>query len=181
MKLGLNGHNNWVKVLSVKDTKEFEEQIKLATSTLTDITNRSTRGKNSIQTTLSNCEGLEKVFRKYVSTEVDWLDRCKCNHSWIVKGDEGSYHQLHRHLLPYDYTTLTNDISCVYYLEVPKHSNEGDGAFYFLFENNGFIEHKQIQPQVGDLVIMPSTVWHGVYPQAKGTRRVVNMEFRYEP
>ena len=181
IQLELNGHNNWLKLLSVPNTNEFEKAIDVASKELTDITSRSTRGEHSVQTTLTECKQLEKLFRQNVSKEVSWIDKCKFNHSWVVEGDKGSYHQLHRHLLPYDLTILTNDISCVYYLEVPEHKQEGDGAFYFLFENNGFIEHQEIQPKTGDLVIMPSTMWHGVYPQSKGIRRVVNMEFRYAP
>ena len=37
-----------------------------------------------------------------------------------------------------------------------------------------------LMPNKGDLVIMPKTVWHGVYPQtSEGLRRTLNLDFSY--
>ena len=37
--------------------------------------------------------------------------------------------------------------------------------------------YNNIIPKLGDLIIMPIHIFHGAYPQSKGTRQTLNMDF----
>ena len=58
--------------------------------------------------------------------------------------------------------------------------DDEQSEFYFLLHKGNNIECKSIQPDKGDLIIMPKSVFHGVYPQTSdGLRRTLNIDFKY--
>ena len=64
------------------------------------------------------------------------------------------------------------------YLDVPEDDDRGE--FYYLINTENGTQLKWIMPNKGDLIIMPKTVWHGVYPQtSEGLRRSLNFDFSY--
>ena len=87
--------------------------------------------------------------------------------AWSVYGDEGNFHLVHRHhkFPKYICTVLFLDTEGV-------QSPHGD--FYAVLNNNVY----QFSPQKGDLLIFSSDVCHGTYPQVKGLRQTLNMDFR---
>jgi len=80
------------------------------------------------------------------------------NRSWTVIGEEGSYHTIHDH--------GPNSVCSVTYLEVPYHPLTP-------------VKHKvvHISPKPGMIVIFPSWLLHGVYPQGPGIRQTLNVDF----
>jgi hypothetical protein len=139
----------------------------------------STRGYNSMQYWLSSKKDLFTPIQDKVKNEIkSELKEFKIDHlnllsAWTVLGQENSYHTLHYHNKP------INHISTVLYLDVPPEPTlDQPGDFYFLLKDeNKDIHYNQIRPKVGDLIIMPVHTWHGAYPQAKGLRQTLNMDF----
>jgi len=90
------------------------------------------------------------------------VELCSC---WTIYGKEGTYHTIHNH-------NNNDDIATVLYLETTKESFP-HGSFYFVHENNVYSRN----PKPGDLYIFPVTLLHGVYPQGRGLRQTLNMDF----
>lgn len=91
--------------------------------------------------------------------------------AWTVLGKENSYHTVHNHN-----KKNLNYISTVTYLNVPK---KDKGLFYYFFQNEENLEHRIIEPYKNMVIIMPSWIYHGVYPQGKGLRQTLNLDFEY--
>jgi len=68
----------------------------------------------------------------------------------------------------------------VTYLHVPKRRWNGDGAFYFAQLEDGILEQRQLDPEPGVFVIMPSNMLHGAYPQPAGLRQTLNLDFEWK-
>jgi hypothetical protein len=93
--------------------------------------------------------------------------------AWTVIGKENSYHTVHRHN-----EANLNHIATVLYLNVPESNMHQSGDFYYLVnDNNNNISCETITPKKGTLIIMPIDLLHGSYPQSKGTRQTLNMDF----
>ena len=100
------------------------------------------------------------------------------NRAWTVIGEEGSYHTIHDH--------GPNAVCSVTYLEVPERSKDNDkaGQIYFVLQSDPYhpltpVKHKvvHITPKPGMIVIFPSWILHGVYPQGPGIRQTLNVDF----
>jgi hypothetical protein len=96
--------------------------------------------------------------------------------SWVVKGEEGSFHTLHDH--------GPNNISSVFYLEVPETNDSIQGQIYFILHSDPYsslsvprIRSLHFVPTKGSLIIFPSWIPHGVYPQGPGSRITLNIYF----
>lgn len=97
--------------------------------------------------------------------------------AWSVVGEEGSYHTIHDHG-PSRICTIT-------YLEVPEVSETPyQGQVYFVLQCDPYspvshVKHKvvHITPRPGLMVIFPSWILHGVYPQGPGIRQTLNIDF----
>jgi hypothetical protein len=87
--------------------------------------------------------------------------------AWTVLGEEGGYHTCHKH-------NDNDDISTVLYLAVPEETNDKQGAIYFFAENYLTVHI----PKPGELLIFPVTMHHGTYPQGKGLRQTLNIDFK---
>ena len=54
------------------------------------------------------------------------------------------------------------------------------GDIFFIRDKNLNITYHEIKPKEGSLIIMPIHIFHGAYPQAKGLRQTLNMDFEIE-
>lgn len=100
----------------------------------------------------------------------DDLSRKQC---WTVIGNEGSYHTVHSHN-----SSFIKAIVCVFYLQVPEKDNEDvhnrSGNFFMFSRRNELME---FSPEVGDFLIFPTWIYHGTYPQLKGLRQTLNIDY----
>lgn len=112
----------------------------------------------------------------------DWtkLHAATC---WTVSGEEGSFHTAHDH--------GAESISSVLYTDVPdklEDTQGRSGQIFLILDGSPYSNMSppkqriiHIDPAVGLLLIFPSWMIHGVYPQGPGLRRTVNMEFMGTP
>ncbi len=100
------------------------------------------------------------------------------NRAWTVIGEEGSYHTIHDH--------GPNSVCSVTYIEVPEQNKNDDkaGQIYFVLQSDPYhplapVKHKvlHVAPKPGMIVIFPSWILHGVYPQGQGIRQTLNVDF----
>ena len=164
------------------NTNKFLEEMKKCKTMNVDhdlLKSRSTQGINSSQTELTNIDKLSKLFLEAM-TDVIEVNNLKPTSCWSVSGEEGSYHRIHRHL-PFDGEDVekTNRVSTVLYSDAPSQTKIADGDFYFVIKEGNEIKSYSIEPKVGDFIVMSANVFHGTYPQSKGLRRTLNMDFIY--
>lgn len=159
------------------DTKPFEEYINKSKLLEADITDRSTKG-NSKQWNFDEPKELAFMFLPYLKDSVDLIGSKKLGISsaWVVEGNKGSYHRLRSHAISKAGAEYKHGLACVLYLEVPD--SEDRGEFYYLLRKKDVTISGAFQPNKGDLVIMPKSVYHGVYPQkSDGVRRTLNFDY----
>tara|TARA_R110000751_G_C13756252_1_gene478776 strand:- start:78 stop:638 length:561 start_codon:yes stop_codon:yes gene_type:complete len=98
--------------------------------------------------------------------------------SWTVYGQEHGYHVLHKHAYKKD---KVMNIASVVYLSVPEPVEEPrlkeTNNFYCILNNNNQITYYTYKPAVEDILIFPIWLWHGSYPQSKGLRHTLNLDF----
>ena len=163
----------------------------------------STKGANVEQYFLTNSENnfsindsrfyeFEREYRNQVFNRIkasDLFDKRREERTnlvpvgvWSVIGEENSYHMVHCHS-----EGNFDGISTLLYLEVPDTNIEDEPENnIFLITNIGPKNpyyHKnspcqEINPEVGKLLIFPSWVLHGTYPQTKGIRQTFNIDYR---
>jgi hypothetical protein len=114
---------------------------------------------------------IETLIKKNLNKNFNINCDLKLMSAWTVLGKENSYHTVHNHN-----KKNLNYVSTVTYLNVPK---KDKGLFYYFFQNEENLEHKIIEPNKNMVVIMPSWIYHGVYPQGKGLRQTLNLDFEY--
>ena len=134
------------------------------------------KGWKEVKTNFENFVQKEIVF--YGLLPPNW-NKIYANSAWTVTGGEGSYHSIHDH--------GASNISSVVYLEVPNNDEElnlPSGSLFFVLDANGYTNLSvpnyrtvHIKPKKGMIVIFPSWLLHGVYPQEKGVRRTLNIDF----
>lgn len=190
--------NNWI-ILSpisqrlLQDTKQLFENIDSQ-----DFKNfTSTEGTNSVQNYLTRplwLDSEDDFFEPdgWIEVEKRYLDQIQkeiVNHripsdvpinltthsAWSVTGHEGSYHTAHFH--------QGSDLSAVIYTDIPDNQTFPDGSIFFILHSDGDIAFKNIphkvlhlNPAEGMMIIFPSHVIHGVYPQKEGLRRTLNLD-----
>lgn len=130
---------------------------------------------------------VRRKFTKIVQTEIvnyglmpmNWTELHACS-AWTVTGEEHSYHTIHEH--------GPMNICSVTYLKVPEKQESPAGQIYFVLHSDGYnslstpnMRVLHIQPQEGMIVIFPSWILHGVYPQGPGTRQTLNIDFNGDP
>ena len=148
------------------------------------MTDKSTHGKNSTQYKMT--DNLKKnVVTKLVTKKIKelLLSKFETNFdlnlisAWSVKGQEHGYHTLHKH----DYLEKKLHIASVVYLSTPKMPKEEitreTNNFYCLLNNKGNLTYYTYRPVDGDIMVFPVWLWHGAYPQSKGLRQTLNMDF----
>lgn len=177
---------NWLIHTNIKDLSPF----KSAMETIKDFKDvsgtTSAIGTDSKQFEIY--DGKEYVIKlgNYIQTnfkgnnffDVKIFDKVKGYSMWTVEGHKNSYHKLHRHSPKGDEKTRNNyNLSTVMFLNVPK--NKPTGQFYCLLETKEGTELYNIEPNVGDLLIFPWSLYHGVYPQGEGKRKTINLDFKF--
>ena len=173
--------SEWLVIFKDVNTIPFIEAYNEADKKDTDITDRSTQGDKSKQYTIitESLKPLASLFHSYIKKVKGIGHRdLKIGNGWCVEGDKGSFHRLHNHTLVRANAVPDDGLACVLYLDVPKGDDRGE--FYYLIRGENDTKLNCIMPNKGDLVIMPKTVFHGVYPQkSEGLRRTLNFDFAY--
>ena len=143
-----------------------------------DLKSKSTVGKKSKQYNLLNKvknTSLEEKIKTKIKKLLKISDGLEILNAWTVIGEKGSYHKLHNH-----FSNLDKNIICsVIYLETPEKKDNENVNFYCAYMD----KYKQVQyfshkPEVGDIIVFPSWLLHGVYPQDKGLRQSLNIDFK---
>lgn len=104
--------------------------------------------------------------------------------AWTVKGEEGSYHTIHEH--------GPNSVSTILYTAVPPRAEDDipytNGSTYFVMDGSAYSDLSipacrvmHVTPKEGMLVIFPSYILHGVYPQGPGLRQTLNIDYHGDP
>ena len=173
--------SEWLVLIKDVDTKPFLKAYDEAEKFETDITDRSTQGNNSKQYVVvtESITPLALLFHNYIKkiNGVGHRDLTKVN-GWCVEGYKGSWHRVHNHSLVRENAEPDEGIACVLYLDVPKGNDRGE--FYYIINTEKGNQLNCLMPNKGDLIIMPKSVWHGVYPQtSEGLRRTLNLDFSY--
>ena len=175
--------NQWLVHTKI-DVKEITKLIPLCDFREIDISDRSSKGQYSKQYNSFDKKFGFNILANYVAKtinrELDFFDlkSYDVSTSWIVEGGDKSYHRLHRH----QKTSLgetrpeESNIATVIYTDVPE-KEEDRGQFYYLLKQDNDIVCNFIIPEKGDMIIMPWTVYHGVYPQGPGLRKTLNIDF----
>ena len=193
-------NENWIMMTKITDLSIYKDCLdNLVHRPMPFYT--SAKGKLSQQSYLVNKEApvllsdeeIEKwtVVRDHLLTTVrnllihncllplGWEDM-KVASAWTVSGYEGSFHSMHDH----GFST----ISSIVYTDVPpfdeSNSYHKPGLPYFVVHGGPVSElsvpqHRVIElmPHEGMLVVFPSFILHGVYPQGPGLRRTLNVDF----
>ena len=191
---------NWVIVDHLSDT-EFTDEVINSVTTDDWSAYTSAKGEKSKQHYIMNpswmpMQGhqepqgwgtLRSKYEKLVQREVvnyglmphNWTNLHACS-AWTVVGDEGSYHTIHDH--------GPNNICSVTYLKVPKEQESPAGQIFFVMHADPYSPLSvptfrvfHIQPQENMIVIFPSWMQHGVYPQGPGIRQTLNIDFNGDP
>ena len=103
--------------------------------------------------------------------------------AWTVQGQAGSYHTIHEH--------GPNSISTILYTAVPPRPQDNSdytGSVYFVMDGSSYNDTAvpatrvmHINPHPGMLIVFPSFMLHGVYPQSSGLRQTVNIDYHGNP
>ena len=108
------------------------------------------------------------------SKHTNWS--CLMNSMWIISQYENEYNPRHNHT-----EHSTNKLSAVMYLKIPEYeeSRPTDGNIMFVGEGDGdkyfTTSNALIKPQVGSLLLFPSSLNHEVKPfHGPGERRSVS-------
>ena len=160
--------------IDIKGYKKILDKI-IKNKTPAPVKDRSTRGSDSKQYLIYEYKDRFLEIQESVKKEITrhtGQNNLSLLAAWTVLGYENSYHTVHNHNDP------TNHIATVLYLKVPKPTINKGGQFYFFNgDEKGNIRYHEIKPQEGSLIIMPIHTFHGCYPQAKGLRQTLNMDF----
>jgi hypothetical protein len=102
--------------------------------------------------------------------------KLKAGSCWAVYGHEWCWHDAHQH------SNTSNGISSVIYLTNPIKTEQEKidrrGCFYwFEFDIFQKLELKIHHPTEGDVLFFPNTIFHGTFPQSKGLRQTLNIDF----
>jgi hypothetical protein len=107
--------------------------------------------------------------RKLIMKNND-LVRQQC---WTAIGKKGAYHTVHSHN-----TQIMRAVVCVFYLQTPNKDqndiHDRSGNFFMFSRRNELME---FSPKEGDYIIFPTWIYHGTYPQSKGYRQTLNIDY----
>ena len=150
-----------------------------------DLLYKSTRGEKSKQYDLFKFINVDKDFTSVVNKikekTITYLQKnvneykvkdLSVASSWTVYGEKGSYHTIHRHN-----QEGVSHVSTVTYLKTPilddSRGEKTAGNFFYFFDNEVY----QLKPTEGQIIIMPVWMLHGTYPQTKGLRQTLSVDF----
>tara|TARA_R100001163_G_scaffold18893_3_gene16682 strand:+ start:2724 stop:3287 length:564 start_codon:yes stop_codon:yes gene_type:complete len=150
----------------------------------------STAGKQSTQYNIFNFirnnKDFQYIYDVVLSSVRQVLKGKDINllNAWTVLGQEGGYHVVHSHDPNRPFGEDQKIATVLYLNTTPKSKwqsiNEDEaGHFYALYYREGKIKYWTYEPKKGDLLIFPSNMFHGAYPQPKGLRQTLNMDFQF--
>lgn len=153
-----------------------------------DLKKLSTRGHGAKQFSLTELMNKDETFKpilEHIKNKIQFefkertggMPELELNNAWTVLGNTNSFHLAHCHT-----KGRFNIISTVIYLSIPSKDpnnikTKDKGDFYYFLINNGKNLYYQIYPDIGQFFIFPSWIWHGSYPQIKGIRQTLNLDF----
>jgi len=118
---------------------------------------------------------VKKQLINYGVLPIDWRD-LEATAAWTVIGKEGSFHTAHEH--------GPDKVCSVIYTEIPESRNDTEGQIFFIMHSDPYNHlsppnHRifTLKPQKGMILIFPSWMIHGVYPQGLGIRQTLNIDF----
>jgi len=170
----MNWKKDWVIITKI-DIKPVRKIMNKIMGNELNIKGKSTRGFNSTQFDLYEQRSQFEEVINMVKYELCKLDLKSYNllSAWTVIGKENGYHMVHNHNM-----VAQDHVSTVLYLKMPKKSNMHQSSRFYYFLNDGNkINYHHFLPVEGNLVIMPVHILHGAYPQAKGIRQTLNLDF----
>lgn len=184
-------HDDWFIKTEIEQVSKTKEVVNKWIKKLpkNDLKNLSTRGQYSKQYMLKNAFETEETFQfilencaKKITEEFEKRigrdPEISLNNAWTVIGNTNSFHAVHKHK-----KVPEKIISTVMYLSAPtKNMNDKKlldrGEFYyFLNKQDNRLLFNSIYPKTNDFFIFPCWVWHGTYPQVKGIRQTLNIDF----
>jgi len=164
--------NNWIKNLRKKDVKDLSTRGKY--SKQYDLLPAFQQEEN-FQFILENCaKKITEEFQKRNGED----PIISLNNAWTVIGNTNSFHAVHKHT-----EKPRNIISTVMYLSSPPKNPYDEklldmgNFYYFLNKRENLLLFNSIYPKTNDFFIFPSWIWHGSYPQVKGIRQTLNIDF----
>tara|TARA_A100000171_G_C2128895_1_gene145338 strand:- start:892 stop:1413 length:522 start_codon:yes stop_codon:yes gene_type:complete len=168
----LNNKKDWVIKTNLGDMTQVKKLVDDITKDEIDIlptSNLSTRGKNVVQKkfNLESIADVTNVIANFIRIHIN--KQVKIASGWTVYGQEDSYHTIHVHS-----SRDKNDIATVLYLSTAEVIDGHEGNLFLIPKDDEF---KQFNPIVGDLFVFPTYVMHGTYPQGKGLRQTLNLDF----
>lgn len=196
-KIFYNG-NNWVIVekldqatlekLKLSIDNYCSQTIPLEKDNDLKVIDLSTIGKNSNQYSIRPGfdNDLDKIIDEYTSIcekickSYDIIEKQKFfswKAAWTVTGGEGGFHSIHDH-------KSQDGICSVLYLRCEKEIMSPFGETYFVLNaechNNDLITSPKtisIAPEEGNIILFPSYVLHGTYPQSSKIRNTLNVDY----
>jgi len=163
-------NNNWIIKKEI-NIKNFDTIINNSIIEKDDLTLKSTRGVLSEQYDLFDNREKLNIIVEEIKNELKKINKdfdYNLVAAWTVIGKENSYHEVHRH----------NNVATVLYLNVPERNMHQSGDFYYFIKDSfNNISCEIISPKKGTLIIMPIDLLHGSYPQSKGKRQTLNLDF----
>lgn len=177
-------------IVNTEDIKEeVDDFVKTHPETKLDTRGYSNTSRSD-QYTLANAEPLHHIFDFLKGIVENTINKkLKFNNAWTIYGYEWNYHALHHHVPHGAVNTDFNEgHSSVLYLSTPENTEQEDadarGFFYIVDQGSNekwghgnVLNHK---PSVGELVIFPTSALHGVHPQAKGLRHMLNIDYEVQ-
>jgi len=168
-------NNNWIIKKEI-NIKNFDSIINNSIIKKDDLTLKSTRGFLSEQYDLFDNKESFNIVTEEIKNELKKINKdidYNLVAAWTVIGKENSYHEVHRHN-----ERNVNHVATVLYLNVPERNMHQSGDFYYFIKNSlNNISCEIISPKKGTLIVMPIDLLHGSYPQSKGIRQTLNLDF----
>ena len=171
---------DWLLIENIKIEK-IKQKIKqvIKKQSPIDLKGKSTKGLKSKQYELFNnfllkdnsnvVKDIKDFIKNSINKNFNKNYSLKLVSAWTILGKENGYHTMHKHN-----NKEKNHISSVLYLNVPKKIS---GNFYCVFKKNDEINYFDHAPKNGELIIFPVWIFHGTYPQGKGLRHTLNLDF----
>ena len=175
----INDFKDWVIHDRIEDITEIKKNVDSITENMTPQKDEglSTKGQYSKQYVISDFS--DKRFEQ-INKEVQdvlkmhFTENFRIWEAWTIYGYQYGYHTLHNH----KYKKPHADICTVMYLDVPsRHTHFTGETFLLLRDKNNDIHPFTFEPKIGDIYIFPVHVFHGTYPQDKGLRQTLNLDF----
>lgn len=142
-----------------------------------DSNHKQPKGWDKVQSKFESLIQKELVYHCVMPSNWNKVHACS---AWTAIGEKGSYHTIHDH--------GPSNICSVTYLKVPEGQEEPAGQIYFVMHGQSYntisipkMQVFHVRPQKGMMVIFPSWMLHGVYPQGEGIRQTLNIDFNGNP